>query len=1076
MLYIPADQELRYAMFPGAPLQPMAAHWAFTRLVAPPEPVPEPVRFPNVHGCIIYTRMPIARDTPDVLWRCKPHKDNHQAFTKRVLAPGSLACACPLGDTCIHEEQFLLAHPNALRVSLLEGEYRLGSWRATVRPSPAVRIAPNSAAVVALDGVRVTLQQSYDTDVILDVGAMVSPFSLLSTALFPRTMEPWRWFQRQEQIFEVPLATSELDIGDVRLHIEQLEPRHGVFGAIQAFSLLVMGSFTGFRTLQELSQLPMRVDVAKQVVNKAHDVFLKVSNQRAFQELPALDAFKQAPVRYIASKIWNALPDYPEQLPLGGGTPAVPNTSLLTKLFGETWKQWCYRMAYYAFHKLSPYTRTIAGAAIGASLTYALLKPAFTYARIRCAQNGLVPVVACPITRPFAYTADLHVALPSEDEIVSRLSVLPSVSAELARDIIRRISAEKGWKVKFSPEEIAAFVERVITEPGLTRLEYDKPGKCVNCKERPRTYRLLCKFCQRRMREEPPQAFIPPDAFVSYVGVLPIFSAHFTFPIISIRPGVTVKDNKKLLFDEHTDDVTVRNWYAHQDVRTSLRGRSTGPVFLGQRPKCFPRGHPTAVIGFLLRLGATPPRQAQWSWYARLLRYTDAHERYPKIEPESRDVFVSHFSGDKLQKMLEAEAEINAGNFAPIDPANPVVEMGGFTKAEKSNAEKFVDSGLKEKGPERPRFICCPKATFLFSIGPYTHAQTKWLSSQYTWNDHLFYAGCATPPELNRWLNKTIAELGSFITIADDISSCDASHSKCSMRYHAQLRAKLFRSVPWPIELLYQAEEHLSIRIGNFRATVDYVNGSGVSDTSFKNSALCIIIRLFAIAHAIRDLSTFNTEDELFAFINDVRCAIYTSASGDDGLTRLVNYLLCGTDLRSADARTRYEEMWGLFGFKVTVEIYSEADWRLATYLAMRPTYNGYEYEFTPEPARRLRNLYWQLDNSMHPVVWARSISASLLRCSGSNPILRPIAEFYLANTTGPIESGIRIFDNPNSVWHGYETRGGQVHERAIREMLIDYRVSAEDYDVFLGMLRSTPSVYVNFSCHFLQQVYRMES
>lgn len=1090
MLYIPADPELRFVRAVGAAPAPMEAHWAFTRLTPPSDEAVERPLIANPDGYIVYTRMPIDVAVDNVLWRCQPHKDNLHAFAERVTRDGS-ACACPLGDTCRHEEAFLGLHPRAIRVSLLEGRMRLDAWRATIRPSPPIRVGPKCSAIVSHGRSSIVLEGCYDTDVLLDVGAMVSPFSLLSTALFPRTLEPWQWFQRQEQPFELPVAMREIDVGEVRMHICRYEPRYGLFGAAQAFSMLLAGFSSAYLTYNELMKLPYRLWRSKIAKQEFSAKLKRIALEKAtayelevpFTTKPAIERFVERPFQYTLGsffrKVYRSFPGAVENAPLSEQNVTFNKKGFLERIFGETWKQAAYRYSYHAYHTTRPYITTILASGVGVAVSYYLLSSAITYIRIRTRQDNVVPVIPCPISRPYADTTDLSLRLPEEDEIVSRLSLLQGVTEDLARDILRRISAEKNWQVKYTRCEVEAFIERVLTQPGMMTLEYDRPGKCVNCKERPRTYRLLCKLCQRQMRERPPELFIPSDAFVTYVGVLPLYSEYFQYPVISIRPGAKVKKNKRTLFDELTDDETVRNWYNSQDVRTTLRGRSVGPVFLGQRPKCFPRGHETAVIGFLLRLGATPPCQAQWSWYQKMWRYSCKWERYPRIEPESEDVFLSHFKGEKLAKMLEARDDIRAGKVRPLDEANPCCRMGGFTKPEKSNAEKFVDSGLKHKGTERPRFICCPKATFLYTIGPYTHAQTKWLSSQYTWEDHLFYAGCATPLELNKWLNKTITELGVFITIADDISSCDASHSECSMRYHGYLRARLFggavTGIPWPIELHFEAEEYLKIKIGNYTASVRYVNGSGVSDTSFKNSALCIIIRLFAIAHAIRDLTTFPSEDELFSFINSVRTAIYTSASGDDGLTRLVNFLF-GTDLRSAESRTRYQEMWGYFGFKVTVVIYDEHHWRLATYLAMRPTWNGSEYEFTPEPARRLRNLYWQLDQNMHPVVWARSISDSLLRCSGANPILRPIAEFYLRNTMGPVERNVGIFDNPHSPWHGYTTTAKAVNERAIREMFIDYQVSAEDYDIFLSMLKSTPSVYVNLSCHFLQQVYRTES
>lgn len=1069
-LYIPADPERRYAIHRGAPLGPLQAHWTFVQLTPPKEaPLYEPR--PHPQGIIFYSRMPIARDEPDVLWRCSPHKDNYRDYCLRKLAHDSLACTCDLGTVCRHEEAFLRDHPNAMRVSLLEDHMRKDAYRATVLQSPGMRVGPSGTVVVKGVNSTSVLRNAYDCDALLDIGKMITPINMLSYGLFHRVPEPW--IEQTASPFECPVEIVEIDIGNVRMMCSRFEPRYGIWGAVQACLLTVGGIFGTYCSIR---QFPLKALTA---------------GRRVPNMTPALIEARKTPVKTITQTLYmrmvNMIPDIFKRihkqlssLQLPGAQETLEHVSerVTDAIVGEKWYSYVYRRAFtttnWLLGKVYANRDSICALA-GFSLSAFALYQVYRYAICRWRRPALIPTVCTHVTRPFADSSDLQMTIPSEEEVLSRLSLLPQITKEHAFDILRRISAEKSWRVKYNPHEAAAWVERVVTEPGMMRLDYDKPGKCVNCKERPRTYRLICKHCQKKMRELPLEDFIPSDALVTYVGMLPIFSQTFNFPKISIRPGVTVKFNKKLLFDENSDDSNVRSWYAHQDVRVSCRGRSCGPTFLGQRPKCFPRGHPTAIIGFLLRLGSTPPCQADWEWYERLLSYIDYAERYPKIQPEDRDVFISHFKGEKLAKMLEAESDINAGKVRWPDPENPVCVMGGFTKMEKSNKEKFVDACLKGKDEEKPRFICCPKAPFLFTIGPYTHAQTKWLSTQYTWQDRLFYAGCATPQDMNNWLNFTLEQMGSFMTIADDISSCDASHSECSMRFHKRLRAKLFGLVPWHIELLYEAEEHLRIRIGNFEVSVDNVNGSGVSDTSFKNSAVCILVRLFATAHAIRDLTTFVSEDELWAFITSVRDSIYTSASGDDGLTRIIN-LMFGTNLKSPESRDRYQRMWGYFGFKVTVDIYDEEDWRLATYLACRPTWTGKRYEFTPEPARRLRNLFWQLDNTMHPVVWARSIAQSVKVCAGANPILGPIADWYLRNTQGPIVEQVGIFDNPNSVWHGYVAEGKRVTERAINEMFLDYRVDAHDYQVFINMLESTPSVYVNFSCHLLEQVFRRES
>ena len=76
--------------------------------------------------------------------------------------------------------------------------------------------------------------------------------------------------------------------------------------------------------------------------------------------------------------------------------------------------------------------------------------------------------------------------------------------------------------------------------------------------------------------------------------------------------------------------------------------------------------------------------------------------------------------------------------------------MNSITKFEKGYAEDYVPTvGWVDKVTQKPRFICAPEAIVLYLLGRYTHAQTKWLASRFGPQAEMFYAGCASPAELN---------------------------------------------------------------------------------------------------------------------------------------------------------------------------------------------------------------------------------------------------------------------------------------------------------------------------------------
>lgn len=1031
------------------------AHFTFGR-VELPAPQPDV----DTPACV-YTSVPFT-PTEHQFWRCEVSKQNMTAFL--LARAQGRACSCDLRWECVHEKRYMADNPAAFRLSFLGNRYVQGTYRCQLeKTSLAERCADYSVNVAANEEV-VSVPAAYGCESIIDLGKLFSPFNMLAASLCPRPLEPWRLSWVQPDTIEIPTDVIHTSFGGLPVTGYLHEPRYGVFNAVQIGLGAIVGSAgLGFAISGVTRTLAKTVAVAPTVAPRYHRM-----------SLPGKW------LSYLFARLQELRPTLPEvkvRLPsLQVPTPETRAERLYAAAYNAIEKgvPCCMSFLSDLFERNKTAVRVCTFSAV-AYLSWRLLRSTAQAALIRCKHTRLVPVVPAPRDFPYGYTEDLSLIIPDTRELTTRLATIKSVTPDHAYDLFRRLCAERGWdasKIFARRAEFDTWCQRVVTAVGETRLEFDRPGKCLNCKVRPMTYRLLCKACWRQLRLSPLLDLLISDEVVAYVGVVPIFSSEFNFPASELKDSAVVKHNGKLLFDKRTPPQHMQLWYKQQHVKTGYRGRSCGPIFMGQKPTCFPYGHETAVVAFLVRLGAKAPATPHPRWYALLRLFFD-RETVPRIEPESREHFLSHFKGPKLAKMLEAESNINAGNYTGPDRRKPACSMGGFTKAEKSYWFTFMFFLFMAKTELKPRFICCPSPEFLFTIGPYTHAQTKWLAQQYTSTDHLYYAGCATPQDLNRWLNYVHKALGYYVSIADDISACDSSHSAESMAFHTYARKKLFGLIPHDIELHYLAEHKLRIRVGRYTLTVDNVNGSGVSDTSFKNSLLCLYIRLFAIAHAIKPLDRL-ADAEVLEFVAQVRNMIFTAASGDDGLTRCHRWMF-GTDITSQEALARYSSMWRYFGFTVKVAVYTEAEWRMATFLASRPVWTGSFYEFVPEPARRMRGLFWQIDNSMHPVVWARSVATSLREAAAPHPVLGPLADWFLANTSGPVVS-TSIFDNPYNPFTGYSTVGRVVTERAVKEFLLDYDLTQRDYDVFLGILRNTPSVYVSITCRLVQQLYRVES
>lgn len=440
-------------------------------------------------------------------------------------------------------------------------------------------------------------------------------------------------------------------------------------------------------------------------------------------------------------------------------------------------------------------------------------------------------------------TGGLSIKLPGETEVMSRLALRKEVTEADCADIVRRMANRSSWQITrtIGKHEWNAWLERTVTIPAATP-NIPQPVGCVTCHQvHGKRKHGECKSCRKvRQTRPPPEISYGWDSGVIRVGRIGIWSTPAEMPAPDLKPDALVvsRFGKRQTFKSYK---TIRALAKRYGYDLSCRGWNSGPMFLSQRPRCFPRGTGTALLAFVQRLGCArkydydlPAPHADYALQQTIfhLMHKLGDKFTEPIEYETRECFLSHFTGVKLIKMLEAEQQVNQGNVKTYN--EHAMSMAGFSKSEKSYQVVYDYWSRSEEKLMRPRFICCPDPTVLFLMGPYTHAQTKWLSKKFRYTDHLFYAGCATPEELNHWLNWTIAENNEPVTYCDDISSMDANHNKRTFEWHTAQRKKQFRDPR--IEVFFISEHTIRVRVGDHTCEVSYVNPSGVSDTSYKNS------------------------------------------------------------------------------------------------------------------------------------------------------------------------------------------------------------------------------------------------
>jgi len=686
----------------------------------------------------------------------------------------------------------------------------------------------------------------------------------------------------------------------------------------------------------------------------------------------------------------------------------------------------------------------------------------------------------------WAEDRDLNLKFPRKEELLNRLVLRKNITDVELYDTLRRMCNEERWNVMMNQDEIEIWINRVIKDKGKAAILPLVPSlagnHCWSCGKLRKTHWHMCKECKRQAKEHRPAPLILFDAMVTSVGFRPLWSELFTLPKTTLKEDVIVTfgRSKKVLYNGadinqslSVDELITHFWKHVGDC--SVRGYLRGPMFLGMVPKCFPKGSGTACLAFLVRLGVTRLHQAQMWYYDRCFEWLVENKRLAQIQPESWEQFISHFSGDKkLKNELARQEELDG--WLPIQQEEALnVKMSGFVKGEKSYNFKYDPYPiLMDKKEEKPRFICSPKAVILAKIGKYTHAQTKWLAKMFSKEEHLFYAGCATPSDLNYWLNMTISECPDPYTLVDDITAMDSNHSKVSFAWHKRIRAVQFPYIPDWVSAAYDGEEKLKIKVGDYELSVNDVNASGVSDTSYKNSMLCLPVRLLALTHGLFDITRRN-DQEVISLMNIVERNIWMSVSGDDGIVRMPA-IIHGKSIAKFNLN-RYKEAWGWSGFDIKVAIVPPNRWRMATYLAMRPVWTGHKYEWAPEPARRMRGMFWQFDNATHPIAWARGIATQVRQQARAVPVLRDICDWYLHHTTGATMglSETCSATNPYSPFYG-AVMEGDMTERTLEEFCLDYHVKISDYDRFKSCLASTGSVLVNFDAYILHRIFSEES
>lgn len=741
----------------------------------------------------------------------------------------------------------------------------------------------------------------------------------------------------------------------------------------------------------------------------------------------------------------------------GQATPIIDRCREISN--AESWATWVNRgvSTHLRLHS-KMYCRAVAGI-VGVAAAYACYRQA----------RWLIKPTRCTVT-PMQYTRahphEIPNVIPDYRVFVNKISTVKEPTEAVVLDALRRHNQLMGNRHPINSSVVRALVLRTAATVGQTQVE-NAPWACQTCGRRARLYQHECKDC-KSARKLP--MFSTPtytlEAGTRHVGFVGIYASQVQLPDVPFREGIKCT-YRGITVNSVAD---ANRLYAKHQLMNVCYGRLCAFMIMGCHVSCYPRGIETGLMAFVGRM--TPELGLQFNrdlipLMVDLLKFIAdmAQLTVGPLERWTDEQVLEHQRDGKKREILR-QAQRAVFEHGPL-PMSRLRQYDCFAKFEKHIAVEWND-GWTLKKKLVPRLINSPDVQVNAILAPYTLPMLKWVGSACNIQANVFYAGGATPQELNIVLNRLIDDFEFFVE--DDISMIDASHTEGSFEFHARVRKALWPDLPKEIERLFVALQKITVkaRAGGVRGEVPVANASGIPMTSYNNSLICVVLRTLAIAYASDDCEIGDHQRIAFG----ARLVLHASMqlfAGDDGLVGINRCSL--RDPSDPLWLTRYVEFWATAGFKVSpekVRILTRDRRRMITFLGMRPFWSGQMYEWGPEIARRLKTMFWQLDNAMQPFVWAKGVAQSLLIVGKHVPVIREISDAVLHLAPGPI--GDTVWTNEYSTFRNYAATG-DITARTIGEFCVDYGVTPSEYEDFRALLRSQRTVQVDLHHIVLRKV-----
>jgi len=683
-------------------------------------------------------------------------------------------------------------------------------------------------------------------------------------------------------------------------------------------------------------------------------------------------------------------------------------------------------------------------------------------------------------------------ATPLGARLTDAISVHSEIRPSELRSMIRRIAHEMRYRHRIDPCEIDEWIRRNSSEPGSAPIPAIPVGHCVSCLQKRNLFHCLCLDCRNSMKAAILWSPIVPYEMM-HVGMRPLYAS---LPILDCSKfrGWRHPDRPKPLFRGkpiNSLNEVVALLEPLKRRPPTLHGRLCGPMFCGLEPTCFERGEEVLFCALAARMLVLPPRHSymfvgrkgKQVLYTFEMEFSQLFSLFEYIFPQhsvlltpwTREQVIEHQRNkEKREQLIRCYQSIDNGE---TPEKSSMVQVKPFVKSEKHFQTEYNTGEVTNKNKAVPRCINPVHPLLNAYLAPYTLPTSKHLNSVMNFESHVFYASGAKPEQINDWLNFACTHASCIIE--DDVSMADGSHSCGSFNFQTKVLESLWGFALYNLPEIVKDLIHL-MRHGHFRTNVIYavasfVNLSGVPLTSWTNTIVFIIVRIVALAYGFKVIDQvmdyFRWRHQIAAMVDH----IYMAVAGDDGVT-FVPRRYNGVGVHEPEFLERYTAAWAFFGFDVPsskIRVHLDHQWRLHTFLAMRPYWSGQRYEYGVEIARRMRSMFWQHDNNGHPIAWARGVAVSLLTASKHVPIVSDICKWYLHVTSGALNPNAS-FTNDFSTFYGYNVQG-ELTDRTVREFLVDYEIPQVDYEDFLQILWAHEDPLINLTHPVLDAIFMRE-